>query len=96
MKLIRVEPSDRATKKKQAIFEDKDGKRKKVHFGATGYTDFTLGATQEQKKRYQQRHASGKDAPADSPNALSYHILWGPSRSIRENIKSFRAKYKLD
>ena len=96
MKLIKIEKSSRPQKKQQAIFEYKDGKRKTVHFGATGYTDFTRGASQEQKKAYQQRHASGKDAPADSANALSYHILWGPSRSMRDNIKTFRARYKLD
>tara|TARA_R100001460_G_scaffold52371_1_gene91202 strand:- start:606 stop:896 length:291 start_codon:yes stop_codon:yes gene_type:complete len=96
MKLLRVEPSDRATKKQQAIFQYKDGTQKKIHFGATGYTDFTRGATQEQRKAYQQRHASGKNAKADTADALSYYILWGSSRSIRDNVKTFRARYKLD
>jgi hypothetical protein len=92
MKLISVKKSDAKGKKWAAVFE-KNGKRKIVNFGATGYDDYTIGATDEQRKSYRARHASGKSAPADSANALSYHILWGDSRSRNANIASFKRKY---
>ena len=92
MKLISVKKSDAKGKKWAAVFE-KNGKRKIVNFGATGYLDYTIGATDEQRKSYRARHASGKSAPADSANALSYYILWGDSRSRNANIASFKRKY---
>lgn len=94
MKLIKIIKSDVKGKKWSAFF-DKDGKEKKVNFGATGYTDFTLGATEEQRKSYRARHSSGATAPADTANALSYHILWGNSRSRASNITAFKRKYNV-
>lgn len=102
MKLEKVIKSDAKGKKWTAIFcmckgesccKDKDKKR--VHFGATGYTDYTIGATEQQRKSYRARHASGKTAKPDTANALSYYILWGDSRSRETNINSFKKKYNL-
>ena len=92
MKLKSITKSDAKGKKFTATYE-KDGKEKKINFGATGYTDYTLGATDEQRKSYRARHNSGQSAPADTANALSYHILWGNSRSRATNIASFKRKY---
>jgi hypothetical protein len=72
-----------------------DNDKKKVHFGATGYTDYTIGATEEQRKSYLARHASGKTAKPDTANALSYYILWGIQSSRTKNIKLFKKKYNL-
>ena len=94
MKLKSIKKSDAKGKKWTATFE-KDGKEKVVQFGATGYTDYTLGATDEQRKSYRARHSSGKTAPADTANALSYHILWGDSRSRATNITAFKKKYNV-
>ena len=49
----------------------------------------------QQRKSYLARHASGKTAKPDTPNALSYYILWGSSRSRQSNIDSFKKKYNL-
>ena len=56
MKLEKVVKSDAKGKKWTAIFCMckgtsccKDGDKKKVHFGAESYTDYTLGATEEQR-----------------------------------------------
>ena len=102
MKLEKVIKSDAKSKKWTAYFcmckgESKccDNDKKKVHFGATGYTDYTLGATEEQRKSYLARHASGKTAKPDTANALSYYILWGDSRSRQTNINTFKKKYNL-
>jgi len=93
MKLISVKKSDAKHKKFSAVFE-KNGKRKIVNFGDNRYTDFTIGATDEQRKAYRARHATGANAPADTPNALSYHILWN-TRSRSKNIEIFKNKYNV-
>ena len=102
MKLEKVVKSDAKGKKFTAVFcmckgESKccDNDKKKVHFGAEGMDDYTLGATEEQRKSYLARHASGKTAKPDTPNALSYYILWGNSRSRQTNINTFKKKYNL-
>jgi len=93
MKLISVKKSDAKHKKFSAVFE-KNGKRKIVNFGDNRYSDFTIGATDEQRKAYRARHATGANAPADTPNALSYHILWN-TRSRSKNIEIFKNKYNV-
>ena len=100
MKLEKVIKSDAKGKKWTAFFCMCKGascceNKKKIHFGATGYTDYTLGATDEQRTAYLARHISGKTAKADTANALSYYILWGNSRSRIENIKDFKKKYNV-
>ena len=102
MQLISVKPSTRKGKKWMAEFcvckgESccKKEERKIVHFGAEGYTDYTIGATDQQRESYRARHVSGKDAKPDTPNALSYHILWGDSKSRLQNIKEFKKKYNI-
>ena len=69
--------------------------RKKVYFGQAGMDDYTLTKDKEQRERYRKRHAKEKDQDADTPGALAFHILWGNSTSIRENIRLFKEKYKV-
>jgi hypothetical protein len=101
MKLEKVVKSDAKGKKWTGIFcmckgESKccDNDKKKVHFGATGFLDYTIGATEEQRKSYRARHASGKTAKPDTANALSYYILWN-TRSRTKNIELFKKKFNL-
>ena len=94
MKLVSVKKSTAKNKKFTAIFSD-DGREKKVHFGGQGFTDYTKGATDQQRRSYRARHASGKTAKPDTPNALSYYLLWGNSRSLASNLKAFKNKYNL-
>ena len=93
MKLLKVVKSDKPEKKWKAVFE-KDNREKIVHFGATGYLDYTIGATDQQRKNYRARQASGATAAADTPNALSYYILWN-TKSRLKNIELFRKKYNV-
>ena len=86
--------SDAKNKKYKLVFEKSDGK-KTIHFGATGYKDYTIGATDEQRKSYRARHSSGASAAYDTPNAASYHILWGNSRSVEANFRAYKNKYNL-
>jgi hypothetical protein len=102
MKLEKVVKSDAKNKKFTAIFcmckgESKccDKEKKKVHFGDNRFEDFTMHKDTKRRENYRSRHASGKNAKADTPNALAYHILWGDSTSLQENIKSFKKKYNV-
>jgi len=70
--------------KKFSVYVMKDGKRKLIHFGATGYPDWRSGtATKEQRASYRAR-ASGilkKDGSRaiddrSSPAYYSYNYLW--------------------
>ena len=72
-----------------------DKEKKKVHFGDNRYSDFTMHKDTKRRENYRSRHASGKNAKAYTPNALAYHILWGDSTSLQENIKSFKKKYNV-
>ncbi len=89
-------------KKMKAIFynKDKDGKMKKIktiQFGATGYLDYTIGGTKEQRERYRKRHTNNKENHSNPMTAgtLSFFILWGESTSKTVNIKNFKKRFKL-
>ena len=95
MKLVRIEKLHNDTHKYRAIF-DNEGRSKTTKFGATGYDDYTRGATKEQRDAYRTRHA--KDLKTGDPTKagyLSYHILWGDSTSIITNTGIYKKKFGL-
>ena len=81
----------------------------KTHFGAKGYLDYTLGATDEQRRLYRIRHKNdlttsvrgrddrvrGRDDRATRAGNLAYHILWGNSRNIRDNILEYKKMFDV-
>lgn len=96
MKLVSVKPSDRQGKKFVAEFLMPNGRKKHTHFGAAGYTDYTLGASKETRDAYRTRHK--KDLETNDPSMagyLSYYILWGDSRSVPTNVAAYKKKYNL-
>jgi len=96
-KLKSITKSEAKGKKWTATFDLGDGKIKKVQFGATGYKDCTIGATDEQRASYRARHSKGKgslSAPM-TPKSLSYYILWGNSRSRTANTAAFKKRFNL-
>jgi len=75
---------------------DRRGHLIHTHFGASGYTDYTRGASEEQRNNYRMRHH--KDLISHDPTSaglLSYHILWGSSRSMERNIQVFKREFGL-
>jgi hypothetical protein len=67
---------------------------RKTRFGAVGYDDYTLGATDQQRDSYIARHA--KDLRTKDPyraGFLSRFILWGDSRSMANNVRSYNSKF---
>ena len=93
--LTSIVASNSKTKKWTATFM-LNGKEKKVSFGAKGYDDYTIKKDKEQRDRYRKRHE--KDLKTGDPTRagyLSYYLLWGDSTSLKENIKSYKKRFKL-
>jgi hypothetical protein len=104
MKLEKIEKSSLPKYKYTAVFclcPNGEGgcdkpQKKEIHFGASGYSDYTLGASDGDRLNYIARHRVNEDF--DNPltaGALSRYILWGKSRNIQENIKAFKAKFDV-
>ena len=94
--LTNVQHSPHKNKKLVATFTAPDGHMKNVHFGAKGYDDYTLGASDAKRQAYWNRHV--KDLKVDnpvSPAYLSYYILWGPSKNIKDNIAYYKERFNL-
>lgn len=99
MKLLEIKKSNNRKKKWMAIFCNCSGEtkckpadRKTVHFGASGYEDYTTHRDVERRRLYRLRHAKEKDQAPDTPGSLAYHILWGEHTSLQQNIRDFRKK----
>jgi len=95
MKLLSITKSSKPEKKLDATFEN-NGRTKTTSFGAAGMDDYTKTHDTEQRERYRSRHA--KDLSTNDPTRaglLSWHILWGPSTSLKSNIASYKRKFNL-
>ena len=98
-KLTNLKTSPKKDKKYVAEFTDSEtGKRKYIHFGASGYQDFTIHKDPVRASLYRKRHARDLLTEAAktgmSPGALSYYILWS-SPSMAQGIRNFKNEYKL-
>lgn len=97
MKLLSIVKSPLKGKKWRATFEHEGLLKTTFHtdFGATGYTDYTQGATAAQSKLYRARHK--KDLLTNNPTRagyLSYYVLWtGPN--FNENVRQYKNKFHL-
>ena len=93
---VKISKSKIEGKKMTAIFYDENRKIiKTIHFGAEGYTDFTISPhDQDKRKRYIDRHRSNENwNDPMTAGTLSRFILWEyPSLSIAINqyMKRFR------
>ena len=93
--LVSVVPDTDGVHKYVATFE-KEGRRKRTHFGAAGMADYTLTGDKERRRLYRERHR--KDLETGDPTRagfLSYYILWGDSTSIRANVAAYKRKFGL-
>ena len=93
---VKISKSTKSGKKYMAVFTRDNGKTKTTYFGSAGMDDYTKTKDKEQRKRYLDRHRKNENwNNYESAGALSRWILWGPSTSIRENIKSYKNRFKL-
>tara|TARA_R100001129_G_scaffold32781_2_gene22049 strand:+ start:2521 stop:2814 length:294 start_codon:yes stop_codon:yes gene_type:complete len=95
MKLLRIGKSTRAGKKMMAVFE-KDGKTKTIHFGATGYYDYTttpVGEREKKKEAYIARHKVNENFnDPDTAGSLARWILWNKP-TIKASIRDYKKKF---
>lgn len=89
-----ITKSDKKDKKYMATFIS-DTKIKKVHFGASGYEDYTIHKDDERKERYLLRHKKNEDFNNPlTPGALSRWILWN-KKSFRESIADYKKRFNF-
>lgn len=95
-KLVSVTNSTKPNKKLMAKFKNKKtGRESLTHFGARGMDDYTKTKDKAQRERYRSRHRGDNLTNPRSAGSLSWNILWGNSTSKRENIASFKRKFRL-
>lgn len=89
--------SDR-DKKFKAVFTNKEGKKKTIHFGAKGMSDYTIHKDDKRKARYLARHnpkvTKENWSVPDTPASLSRWILWN-KKSYNESLKDYKKRFKL-
>ena len=93
---VKISKSDKPNKKYKATFTRDNGRTKTTYFGSAGMDDYTKTKDKEQRKRYLERHRKNENwNNYESAGSLSRWILWGPSTSFRENVKSYKSRFNL-
>jgi hypothetical protein len=97
MKLLSIKPSTNKDKKLMATFDN----GRTIHFGATGYKDFTIYSKQDpklakqKKESYLARHRVNEDwNDVMSAGSLSRWILWNKP-TIEASVKDFKNHFNL-
>ena len=94
MKVI-IKKSTIPKKKYTAIFYDGEKKKKTIHFGASGYSDFLKHKDEERKKRYIDRHKARENwSDPMTAGALSRFILWNKP-TLRASIADYKKRFNL-
>jgi len=90
IKLISIKKSSKSGKKMTATFE-RNGRKKVIHFGAAGMSDYTKHKDTVRRNRYIFRHH--KDLKGDPARAgyLSMFVLWN-KKSLQASISDYRRR----
>lgn len=80
-----------AGSKRYTLVLMKDGKEHKVSFGQEGAETFVDGNRSEaERQAYLKRHkASGEDWTTINAGSASAMVLWGKSKDLKTNLKSY-------
>ena len=90
-----IKKSTNKDKKMMAIFYDEERKIKTSHFGASGYTDYTLSKDEKKKQAYLDRHRTNENwNDYMSAGSLSRYILWN-KKTISASIADYKKKFNL-
>lgn len=94
---VQILKSTRKEKKLMAVFTDcKKFDKKTVHFGAVGYSDFTIHKDVKRKQRYLSRHK--KNEKWEDPftaGSLSRYILWNKP-TLQASIADYKRRFKFN
>ena len=85
------------SKKKDKKFQVITPNNKTIHFGAKGYSDYTIHKDFNRKMRYIQRHKDKENWTKRGINTSGFwakHILWNKP-TIKESIKNVESKYNI-
>lgn len=97
LRLLSIDRSQSRGKKYRALFQDEStGRTRTVHFGATGYEDYTTHRDPERKARYLTRHGRGREdwSNPTTPGSLSRWILWNKP-TLEESVRDFKRRFGL-
>ena len=107
LRLMKIIPSGRKTKKYVAIFQLPDGMERKVHFGQKGARDYTrisdrkssffIKDKEEREKvkdAYLSRHAKDKITDPMTPGALSWYVLWDKPK-LGASVSAFKKRFRV-
>ena len=95
-KLVSITKSSKSNKKMMAKFKNKNtGRESTTHFGAAGMDDYTKTKDKAQRDRYRNRHKGDNLNNPRSAGALSWYVLWGSSTSKRDNIATYKRRFKI-
>jgi len=96
MKLEKIERTPSEKKEFKAIFTLDNGNSKTVRFGTASNYVLNNDKTDLDRTNYIKRHRVNENH--DNPltaGALSRHLLWGDSRSIKKNINDFKKRFNI-
>lgn len=88
-----IKKSTRKEKKLMVILPSK----KVIHFGNTGYSDYTIHKNDKRKYNYILRHKGRENYNNSGINTAgfwSYHILWN-KKTIKQSAKYTADKFKI-
>ena len=92
-KILQIQDSNRKGKRYIAIVQDEDGDTVRIHFGQEGGSTYIDHRDAEKRRAYWLRHSANPlesryiDDLILSPATLSAVLLWGPYRTLSENIE---------
>ena len=95
--IVYLKKSTNPKKKLMAVIMLPDGTRKTVHFGATGYSDYTIHKTQKRMWNYSNRHKARENwakSGIDTAGFWSKWILWNKP-SLEDSIKHTENKFNI-
>lgn len=83
--------------KKYKVIIDKEGKNKTIHFGATGYTDYTKHKDPNHKLVYIDRHKKRENwnkSGIETAGFWSRWILWNEP-TLKDSISKTEKKFNI-
>lgn len=96
MKLESIKRTPTERKEFKAIYKLDNGSSKTVRFGTASNYVLNKNKTDLDRKNYIKRHQVRENF--DNPltaGALSRHLLWGDSRSLKKNVDDFKTRFNV-
>ena len=91
-----IKKSTKSDKKYMAIFTNNDKTKKKtIHFGANGMSDYTIHKDKDRMNRYLNRHRKRENWNSFmTAGSLSRWILWNKP-TLKASISDYKKRFKL-